>query len=137
MLFIFRRLDGLRRNQLEVIIRIALGRGPLRTVKPFPTVIAKEILHDPILKRMKTDYGDPPARLESGSQNAQPFFERTDLIIDLHAQRLKDLGGRMTPAMSANNLLDRVHQRESLAERRALSHFYNTGRHSAGSAVTH
>ena len=131
MLFIFTRLDGLRRNQLEVVIRIALGRGPLRTVKPFPTVIAKEILHDPILKRMKSDYGDPPARLESGSQNPQPFFERTDLVIDLHAQRLKDLSGRMTSTMSANNLLDLAHQRESLAQRRALSHFNNQARYSA------
>src|SRR5437870_4538330 len=74
---------------------------------------------------MKSDDTDARTRLESRSQNAQPFFEGAKFIIHFHPQRLKNLRGRMTPAVPANGFFDRTRQGESLAERGYLPHLYD------------
>src|SRR2546421_8263429 len=82
---------------------------------------------------MKSDDGNARTGLESRSQNTQTVFERTKLVIHFHAQRLKDLGGRMTPTVPADKAFDRTRQRESFAERACLAHLYDQARDPARS----
>src|SRR6266496_1559759 len=74
---------------------------------------------------MKSDDTDARAGLESRSQNPQPLLEGAKFIIHFHPQRLKDLRGRMTPAMPADDFFDHTRQGESLAERGCLPHLYD------------
>ena len=71
---------------------------------------------------MKSDDGDACTSLESASQNMQALFECAELVIHCHAQRLKNLRGRMTATVPAHNFFDRMHQLESFAKRRCLAH---------------
>src|SRR5206468_3375195 len=100
-------------------------------VQPFATMITKEILRDPVLQRMKSDHRDPPAALKPRSQHSQSLFECAKLIVHFHAERLKDLRGRMMTAVTADELLNRSRQRQSFAKRCTLSHLYNQARNAA------
>src|SRR5207237_4308988 len=48
-LFFIGRLHRFRRNQFKIVIGIALWLWPFRLIEPFPAMIAKKVLHDPIL----------------------------------------------------------------------------------------
>ena len=50
-------------------------------------------------------------RFQPRRQNAQAFFKRGQLIIDLHSQRLKNARRRVEAAMAADNFFDRPGQR--------------------------
>ena len=59
---------------------------------------------------MKRDHCDPRSDFEPRGQNAQTLFERAELVVHFHPQRLKSLGGRMTTAVTADNFFDRARQ---------------------------
>jgi hypothetical protein len=80
---------------------------------------------------MKSDHGNARPGLESPSQNAQTLFERGKLAIHFHAQRLKNLGSRMTPTMSAGKFFNRTRQWKGLTERESFAHLYDQARDAA------
>src|SRR5215831_1725593 len=74
---------------------------------------------------MKSDHRDASTPLKPIGQRSQAVFKRAKLVIYLHSQRLKHLGGRMMSAVPADQFFDRACQRQSFAKRRSLSHLYN------------
>src|SRR6185369_8844444 len=54
-----------------------------------------------------------------------PLFEGAKFIIHFHPQRLKNLCGRMTSTVPADNFFDRASQLNSLAELGCLPHLYD------------
>src|SRR4029077_4534083 len=74
---------------------------------------------------MKTNHRNTPAALKPCSEHSEAFFERAELVIYFHSQRLKHLGSRMMTAVTANQFFDRARQRQSFAKRCSFSHLYN------------
>src|SRR5437667_10151958 len=77
---------------------------------------------------MKSDHSNARTGLESRSQNAQALFERAKLVIHFHAQRLKNLGGWMTPTVPTDKFFDRVRGWKSLTQRGCFAHLYDQAR---------
>src|SRR5205807_10159145 len=73
---------------------------------------------------MKSDHRNTPAALKPRSKHSQALFERAELVIYLHPQRLKHLGSRMMTAVTADQLFDSARQRQSFAKRCRFSHLY-------------
>src|SRR5947207_2220559 len=74
---------------------------------------------------MKSNHRNTPAALKPRSKHSQALFERAELVIYLHPQRLKHLGGRMMTAVTADQFFDRARQRQSFAKRCSFSHLYD------------
>src|SRR4029077_17425892 len=74
---------------------------------------------------MKTNHRNTPAALKPCSEHSQAFFERAELVIYLHSQRLKHLGSRMMTAVTADQFFDRSRQRQRFAKRCSFSHLNN------------
>src|SRR5204863_4028070 len=74
---------------------------------------------------MKSNHRNTPAVLEPRSDHSQAFFERAELVIYFHPQRLKHLGSRMMTAVTADQFFERARQRQSFAKRYSFSHLYN------------
>src|SRR5438094_8377368 len=74
---------------------------------------------------MKSDHRNTPAALKPRSKHSQALFERAELVIYLHPQRLKHLGSRMMTAVTADQFFDRARQRQSFAKRYSFSHCYD------------
>src|SRR5450759_5541293 len=54
-----------------------------------------EAFDDAILERMKTDHREAPTGREHGKRSLKAACQRTQLIVDENAQRLKSTGGRV------------------------------------------
>src|SRR6266487_4646086 len=74
---------------------------------------------------MKSNHRNTSAALEPRSEHSQALFERAKLVVYLHPQRLKHLGGRMMTAVTADQFFDRAREGQSFAKRYSLSHLYN------------
>src|SRR5438034_11173003 len=74
---------------------------------------------------MKSNHRNTPAALKPRSEHSQTFFERAELVIYFHPQRLKHLGSRMMTAVTADQFFDRAGQRQSFTKRYSFSHLYN------------
>jgi hypothetical protein len=59
------RLDRLRGYEPKRKIRVGPRLGPFGAIEKFAASIAEEILHDPILERVKRNDSDARARLEA------------------------------------------------------------------------
>src|SRR5881275_2417875 len=64
---------------------------------------------------MKSDHRNTPAALKPRSKHSQALFERAELVIYLHPQRLKHLGSRMMTAVTADQFFDSARQRQIFA----------------------
>src|SRR6202011_5871182 len=106
----------------------ALRLWPFRTIQPLAAVIADEIFHDSIFKRMKSDDGDTRSRFESGAQNAHALLERAQLVVHFHPQRLKCLRRGVSASMTADDSFDRARELECFGKGRIFTHLhYQTG----------
>src|SRR5438034_4630146 len=74
---------------------------------------------------MKSDHRNTPAALKPRSKHSQALFERAELVIYLHPQRLKHLGSRMMTAVTADQFFDSARQRQSFAKWCSFSHLYD------------
>src|SRR5260370_32761991 len=125
---IFPRLYGFRSNDLGVVLGVRARRGPLRSIEPFPAVIAKEVFHDPIFQRMKSDDCNASSSFESCRKNTQTFLKCAKLVIHFHAQGLKSLRGWMTPTVPTNDFFNGAGERDGFADRGCLPPFNNHAR---------
>ena len=100
-------------------------------------VISESLLHDPILKRMKTNCNDPPGAAKTSDCAVKSLTQRAELVVDGDTQSLKDARTRssrrqaMTSwptfsfGMARNAGRGRLRGRLSRDDRAASRHFSN------------
>ena len=70
------------------------------------------VLNDAVFQRVEGNNDDARSCFQAIDDDAQTLLERAKLIVNGHAQGLKDLRGGMTPAMTPNDLFNHARERQ-------------------------